>query len=418
MSSVTAPVASASSTQQQALQAELRELLDVVGPGPLVDLLLERAFRLQATDIHFDPCEQGLRVRLRVDGMLHDILMAPPNLIPPIISRLKLLAGMDITERRSAQDGHIRNTALGAQRDIRAGSGPTVHGERLVLRLMPDAAEFGLTNLPDLGLESEQTAAVERALTATNGLVLVVGPVGSGKSSTIYTCLNRLNRSTDSVVTIEDPVERRINGVNQIQVDPRINFGFVEALRGVLRQDPDVLMVGEIRDPETTHIAVRAGLTGILVLSTLHATDTAACLDVFRDFGVPPLFIADSLQCIIAQRLIRRTCSHCSEPHTPTEAEKQLLGLTGSETDLKLTHGRGCSNCFGTGYRGRTGVFEVMLLSRDLRQAILQGKPRGEIAQIARQQGMSTLEESLLRKIKAGVTTVEEMLRVLTVESA
>lgn len=419
MSTTTQPQtpAPAPHQQQQALQAELRELLDVVGPSPLVDLLLERAFRLKATDIHLDPTHQGLRVRLRVDGMLHDILMVPANLMPPIISRLKLLAGMDITERRLSQDGQIRSEALGLQRDIRVGSGPTVHGERLVLRLMPDATEFGLTSLHGLGLDDDQVAQVQTALAATNGLVLVVGPVGSGKSSTIYTCLETLNRPTESVVTIEDPVERRMPGANQIQVDPKINFGFVEALRGVLRQDPDILMVGEIRDPETTHIAVRAGLTGILVLSTLHATDTASCLDVFRDFGVPPLYIADSLQGIIAQRLLRRVCTHCAVPHTPTELECTLLGLSGPhDPQAQLQLGKGCGHCFGTGYRGRTGVFEVLRLTREVRQAILHGKNRGEIMALARQQGMRSLEEAAIQKIKAGITTIEEMHRIMTVD--
>ena len=240
--------------RQKALQEELRELIDVVGPAPLVDLLLERAFQLNATDIHIDPNKEGLRVRLRVDGMLHDVLQLPKKLTAQVISRLKIMAGMDITERRAAQDGHISKSVIKHQRDIRVGGGPTIYGERLVLRLMPDEQSF--TKLDELG-----------------------GPVGSGKSTTVYSALTKRNRSTESVVTIEDPVERQMEGINQIQIDAKIGFTFVKCLRGVLRQDPDVMMVGEIRDPETAQIAVRAGLTGVTVLSTLHANDSLAVID-------------------------------------------------------------------------------------------------------------------------------------------
>ncbi len=290
--------------RQKALQEELRELVDVVGPGPLVDLLLERAFQLQATDIHLDPGESGLRVRLRVDGLLHDVAKLPTEMTSHVISRVKLMANMDITERRLAQDGHIANAVLKQQRDIRVGSGPTIYGERLVLRLMPDASQ--LNRIEDLGFDEPQIAQIRRCISAPYGMILSVGPVGSGKSTTMYACLDVLNDKTKSLCTIEDPVERRVDGVNQIQVDSRIEFGFVEALRGVLRQDPNVMMVGEIRDPETAHIACRAGLTGVTVLSTLHANDAASTIDVFREFGIPPMFIADSLVGIISQRLLRK----------------------------------------------------------------------------------------------------------------
>ena len=274
-----------SGIRQKALQEELRELVDVVGPGPLVDLLLERAFQLQATDIHLDPSESGLRVRLRVDGLLHDVAKLPTEMTSHVVSRVKLMANMDITERRLAQDGHIANAVLKQQRDIRVGSGPTIYGERLVLRLMPDASQ--LTRIEDLGFDEAQIAQIRKCISAPYGMILSVGPVGSGKSTTMYACLDVLNDKTKSLCTIEDPVERRVDGVNQIQVDSRIEFGFVEALRGVLRQDPNVMMVGEIRDPETAHIACRAGLTGVTVLSTLHANDAASTIDVFREFGIP-----------------------------------------------------------------------------------------------------------------------------------
>jgi len=399
--------------RQKALQEELKELVDVVGPGPLVDLLLERAFQLQATDIHLDPNDNGLRVRLRVDGLLHDVLELPSEMMSHVVSRVKLMANMDITERRQAQDGHIANAVLKHQRDIRVGSGPTTHGERLVLRLMPDEKSF--SKLEELGFDAQQTEDVKKYVGASYGMILSVGPVGSGKSTTMYSCLELLNDPIKSLCTIEDPVERRIEGVNQIQVDPRIDFNFVEALRGVLRQDPNVMMVGEIRDPETAHIACRAGLTGVLVLSTLHANDTASTVDVFREFGIPPMFIADSLQCVVSQRLVRKVCPDCRTGFRPDAGLCEYLGINPAEQgQIELFKGKGCDSCFHTGYQGRTGVFEVMGIDTALRDAIIKGKTHSEMMNVARSKGMKTLEEVAKQKVIEGSTTVEEILRVLT----
>lgn len=400
-------------TLQKDLQAELQELLDVVGPAPLVDLLLERAFRLKATDIHLDPNDQGTRIRLRVDGLLHDVLQVPAPMTPHMISRIKLMAGMDITERRSAQDGRISNQLLASRRDIRVGSGPTIYGERLVLRLMPDNTT--LSKLQELGFEPDQAAQVFRYLSSAYGMILSVGPVGSGKSTTMYACLEHLNDKNKSLVTIEDPVERRMPGINQIQVDPKIDFNFVDALRGVLRQDPNVMMIGEIRDPETAHIGVRAGLSGVTVLSTLHANDTASTIDVFRDFGIPPMFIADSLQGVISQRLLRKVCQHCKQSYIPDEGACVMLGIDPADaTQNSLVKGVGCQACFGTGYLGRTGVFEIMGLDREMRHAILKGAPRSELMRMAVEKGMSSLENSARLKVLRGETTTAEMHRVLT----
>lgn len=412
MSSTSAAPAGDQPIREQALREELRQLADVVGPAPLVDLLLERAFQLGATDIHFDPNDNGLRVRLRLDGLLHDVLHLPPDMTAQVISRIKLMAGMDITEKRLAQDGHISNSVLGQERDIRVGSGPTIHGERLVLRLMPDQAAF--THLEDLGLDEQQVEAVKRAISGPYGMVLSVGPVGSGKSTTMYSCLRRLSDPSQSLVTIEDPVERRIDGVSQIQVDLKIRFGFVEALRGVLRQDPDVMMIGEIRDPETAHIACRAALTGITVLSTLHAGDAVSTVDVFREFSVPPMLIADSLKGVISQRLVRKVCPHCRTTYRPDAATCRILGIDSGEADrVELAKGEGCQICFQTGYQGRTGVFEVMPITPDLRLAILQEKSHDELLEIARCSGMQSLDATARRKVLDGVTTVQEMHRVL-----
>lgn len=399
--------------RQKALQEELRELIDVVGPGPMVDLLLERAFQLKATDIHLDPTEQGLRVRLRVDGMLHDVLLLPTEVMAPVISRLKLMANMDITERRSAQDGHISNAVLKQQRDVRIGSGPTIHGERLVLRLMPDETTF--TRLDELGLDEAQITLVRGFLRSPYGMILSAGPVGSGKSTTIYSCLELLNDSTRSLVTIEDPVERKIANINQIQVDPRIQFTFVEALRGVLRQDPDVMMIGEIRDPQTAHIGVRAGLTGVLVLSTLHGNDATSSIDVFREFDIPPMFIADCVHGIISQRLLRKVCRNCATSYHPDLSECAALEIDPAEAGtIELKKGTGCQACFQTGYQGREGVFEILSIGGAVRDAILQRKSHRELKAVARDSGLQTLEVSARKKVLAGITSVEEMYRVLT----
>jgi general secretion pathway protein E len=402
--------------RQKALQEELRELIDVVGPAPLVDLLLERAFQLNATDIHIDPNQNGLRIRLRVDGMLHDVLQLPQKLTAQVISRLKIMAGMDITERRAAQDGHISKSVIKHQRDIRVGGGPTIHGERLVLRLMPDDKSF--TTLEELGFEAEQLAQVRRLVDIPYGVFLSVGPVGSGKSTTVYSALTMRNRPTESVVTIEDPVERHMEGINQIQIDAKIGFTFVKCLRGVLRQDPDVMMVGEIRDPETAQIATRAGMTGVTVLSTLHASDSLAVIDVFREFGVPSMFIVDALKCVIAQRLIRNICPNCKEEYTPDESAKVILGMSDDDAArTKLCRGKGCDSCFSTGYSGRTGVFEVLTFSPELRQAVLRTDGQDDLREIAVRNGLVTLEDAARRKVLRGVTTVEELLRLQTATS-
>lgn len=397
--------------RQKALREELRELLTVVGPAQVVDLLLERAFQLRATDIHLDPDESGLRVRLRVDGMLHDVLQVPPELAPPMISRVKLMAGMNITEKRLAQDGHITYEFVDQQRDVRVGSGPTIVGERLVLRLMPDSRAF--RQLEELGMEPEQIAQLKRRIGLPYGMILAAGPVGCGKSTTMYGSLEVLSSPVKSLVTIEDPVERRIPGVNQIQIEPKIGFGFVEALRGVLRQDPNVMMIGEIRDAETAHIGVRAARTGVLVLSTIHANDAAASFDVLRDFGIPPMFIADSLQAVVSQRLLRKVCPHCKTIVLADEATQAILG---AGPNTQLVRGRGCDACFETGYLGRVGVFEIIGVDDELRHALLMNAPRGELLRIAKGKGMRTLQMTATKKVLEGETTVEEMNRVLLMD--
>jgi len=400
-------------SRQKALQEELASLISVVGAAPLVELLLERAFELGATDIHLDPQRDGMHVRLRLDGVLHHILRLDPQQTQPVVSRAKLLANMDITERRFPQDGQISSQVLRHRRDVRVGSGPTIYGERIVMRLMPDDSQY--SDLRLLGMSPTQIEQVHRGIQSPFGMILSVGPVGSGKSTTIYTCLSALNHPQRSLVTIEDPVERRIDGVNQIQVDSKIEFGFVEALRGVLRQDPNVIMVGEIRDAETAHIAIRAGLTGTTVLSTLHAGDTGATIDMFREFQVPRMFLADSIKCIIAQRLLRKVCTKNQETYTPDEATAEFLRIPADRIpETRLVRGIPSEVNFQTGYLGRTGVFEVMSINDGVRDLLLAGKPGRSVSEYCQSElGMVTLEASAREKVMQGVTSVDELVRVL-----
>jgi len=403
--SVTGP---AGAVRERALREELNALVDVVGAAPLVDILLERAFQMHATDIHLDPTPDGLRVRIRVDGLLHDVLELPTDLMSQVISRVKLMANMDITERRFSQDGHIANTALKHERDVRVGSGPTIHGERLVLRLMPD--NRSLNRLDELGLEPEQAELVERYLLSSYGMILSVGPVGSGKSTTMYSCLEMLNAPAKSLATIEDPVERRVEGVNQIQVDPRIDFGFVEALRGVLRQDPNVMMVGEIRDKQTLEVTIQAALTGHLVLSSLHTNDAPSTITRLLDLGAQPYLIGATLLGILAQRLVRTLCPHCKKPGKLDKTAWENLVFP---TKLMMPDTAylpvGCDECRNTGYMGRTGIYESLVIDKNIRNLINTTSNLQLYLESADKQGMESLKISGAQKIVEGLTTLEEI---------
>ncbi|MFN8709338.1 MAG: GspE/PulE family protein [Planctomyces sp.] len=399
---------SAEENRHEALSSELLELLDVTGPGPLADIILQRAFELNATDIHLEPTPSGLRVRYRVDGLLHEIVRLPTTAMQPIIQRIKLMANMDIAERRLAQDGHIARSMLNQPRDIRIGSGPTIYGERLVLRLMPDEAAF--TRLDDLGMEPDQIETLRRVLKSPYGLILVVGPVGCGKSTSVYSFLQEISTPQKSIVTIEDPVERRNEGICQIQVEPKIDFHFADALRCVLRQDPNVMMVGEIRDAETAQIACRSALTGVLVLSTIHANNTASAIDVLQGFGVPRMFIADGLRCVLSQRLLLKVCQKHREVYHPDEAACRMLEIDPSQAQsVNLVRGLPADSNFHTGFSGRTSIFEIMEVSKPIRQAILRGDSAIEIAEIAHREGMKSLSDAARNKVLSGVTSIDQM---------
>lgn len=393
--------------RHEGLREELSELLDVIGPGPLSDVILERAFECRATDIHLEPTADSLRIRFRVDGLLQDVVRLPQSAILPMLSRLKLLAGMNITEKRIAQDGHISFAGSSQSHDIRVGSGPTIHGERLVLRLMPDDQSF--TRLEDLGMEARQIASVRRCLSSPHGLLLVVGSVGSGKSTTVYSLLRELADPHKSIVTIEDPVERRMEGVSQIQVDPKVNFHFADALRCVLRQDPDIMMVGEIRDAETAQIACRSALTGVLVLSTLHANDTASAIDVLENFGVARMVIADCLRGIVSQRLLLKVCEQHRETYHPDDSTCAMLGLESHRAgEVQLVRGIPHDDNFHTGYAGRTGAFEILTVTRELRNSILSGASATRLMEQARADGMEPLSAAIRGKVLSGVTSLEQ----------
>ncbi len=395
-----------------ALAAELNELLSVVEPASVANMVLQRAFAHGATDIHLDPTTLGTRIRFRVDGTLQDILPIPADKAAVLLSRIRVMASMDITDRRRPSDGAISADRFpGLPRDIRVGSTPTINGERLVLRLMPDAEQ--LNNLTSLGFYDDQLSAVRTLLDAPYGLMLVVGPVGSGKSTTVHSLLKELNSPEKSVVTIEDPVERRIPGINQIQIDTKTGLTFVNALRGTLRQDPNIICVGEIRDPETAQIACRAATTGVLVVSTLHANNTASAVDVLRGFGISSMSIADCLRGVVAQRLIRKVCDESREEVEPDDKARRLLQMDDHDHETRIVHGISTDANFNTGYSGRTAVFESMLVSHDIRNAISNGMAAYEILQVAHDGGMVSLEDAARRKVYDKITSVDELRRIV-----
>lgn len=377
----------------------------------LVNSIIEGAVYANATDIHLEPqVHEELRVRYRIDGMLHDIMTIPKHLNPTVISRVKVLADMDITDRRQSQDGHITMKIGDMEYYMRIGTLPTKLGERLVIRLLNERQV--IMGLKQLGLEPEDLQLVEEFIATSYGMILVTGPVGSGKTTTLYSALNEINILTKNIITIEDPVEYQLPGINQVEVDPKTGLTFAAGLRSILRQDPNTLMVGEIRDPETATVAVRAALTGQQLFSTLHTQDAAGAVTTLSYLGVQPFWIASALIGVIAQRLIRKICPYCKELYTPDPRQLSILNLD-EEEKTSFYHGRGCDRCFHTGYSGRIGVFEIMKVDEPLRELITRNTAEAELKKEAIRQGMNTLKLSGIKKILRGETTVEETLRVI-----
>jgi type IV pilus assembly protein PilB len=391
--------------------SDLRQAVEEAPVVKLVNLILAEAIKKGASDIHAEPYEKVFRVRFRIDGVLYEVMTPPMSLKNAIVSRLKIMADLDISERRLPQDGRMKVKYKGREVDFRVSTLPTLFGEKVVMRLL-DKSNLKL-DISALGFAPKALADFEEAIRAPYGMILVTGPTGSGKTTTLYSALDRLNQPGTNIMTAEDPVEFNLKGINQVQIRENIGLNFAAALRSFLRQDPDVIMVGEIRDHETAEIAVKAALTGHLVLSTLHTNDAPSAVTRLLNMGVEPFLVASSVILILAQRLLRRICMHCRAPVTVPPHALVDIGLP-SEAVASTTcyKGNGCEACSGTGYKGRIAIYEVMVLSPELRDMVLSGTSALEIKRGASQQGMRTLRVSGLEKLQEGITTVEEVVRV------
>jgi len=377
----------------------------------LVSLIIMEAFRSRASDIHLEPMPKNFRVRYRIDGVLHEVDSPPKRLQAAIISRVKIMANMSIAEKRVPQDGRIQINVMGRDLDLRVSSIPTNHGESIVMRIL-DKAGIAL-GLPQLGFFADDQQVFERLIGLSDGIILVTGPTGSGKTTTLYACLNTINKPDRKIITVEDPVEYQMSGINQVQVRADIGMTFSAALRAILRQAPNIIMIGEIRDMETAEIAVNASLTGHLVFSTLHTNDAPSAVTRLIDIGVKPFLVASSTRAIIAQRLVRKICDKCKQPYETKESELRLLGPAAQQlAAAELVHGAGCAECKFTGYRGRIGLFEVFLINDEVRNLIFEQVSSTELRIKARELGMRTLREDGIRKVVAGMTTLSEVLRV------
>jgi len=375
----------------------------------LVNSLMVEAFRVRASDIHLEPLTRCLRVRFRIDGILHKVRELPLRLHGPIISRLKIQSGMTIDEKRVPQDGRIQMTMEGKVIDLRVSCIPTTHGESIVMRIL-DKSSLQL-GLPELGFFTDDQQTFERLINLPDGLLLVTGPTGSGKTTTLYSCLNFLNRPDRKIITVEDPVEYRLGGINQVQVNEAAGLTFATALRAMLRQAPNIIMVGEIRDLETASIAINASLTGHLVFSTLHTNDAPSAITRLIDIGVKPFLVASSVRALLAQRLVRRVCRECAQPTEGGRSELVALGARPtSVSEAKLVAGRGCAACRGSGFLGRIGIFEMFVIDDEIRKLIYERVPASMLRRRARELGMRTLREDGVRKVFAGLTTVEEVV--------
>lgn len=390
-------------------QVNVIELKEVVEGAPVIKLanaLMSRAISIRASDIHVEPQKRKVRVRCRIDGILQEIMVVPKDLQHPLISRIKIIAGLDIAERRMPQDGRCTMISPQGEFDFRVSTYPGVNGENVVIRILDKHS--ATMDLSRLGIADGPLSVLKNRIEEPQGLILVTGPTGSGKTTTLYGAVNHLNEITRNIVTIEDPVEYQIDGIVQASINPKAGVTFSAGLRSILRQDPDVILVGEIRDAETASIAVEAALTGHLVLTSLHANDSAAAVTRLADMGIENFLIASSLTCSIAQRLVRLTCPRCVETYSP---DPELLVRLGLPADHEYRRGRGCEHCAKTGFRGRTGVYEVLEIDSQIRRMILASKHAVEIRETAAQNGMPTLRNDAFDKALAGLTTVEEIVR-------
>jgi general secretion pathway protein E len=404
--------------QELNLACQNEDLLDVASKAPvikLVNLMLLEAVKRRASDVHVQPYEDELVVRFRVDGVLHDVFHPPKPLQEEVLSRIKVMGGMNIAERRLAQDGRATVEVGDRIVDLRIATLPTNFGERAVIRLLDKSARQ--YELAELGMPAGVLEGFRKLIRMDHGIILVTGPTGSGKSTTLYASLTEINSQELNIITLEDPIEYRLRGISQTQVSERKGMTFASGLRHVLRQDPDIIMVGEIRDAETAHMAIQSALTGHLVFSTLHTNDAAGAVARMLDLGVEPYLLASSLLGVLAQRLVRQICPACKEPYTPTPVELEHWGLEHDRHGIaRFHHGRGCAECMGTGYRERIGTFELLALNERIRELILHRSKASSIKEAAVANGMTSLHDDGVSKVSGGVTTMDEVIRVTGLE--
>ena len=388
------------------------DLLDETSEAPIIKLvnhIFSQAVKSQASDIHIEPYQKHLQVRFRLDGVLHNVLNPPRRLHAAIVSRIKVMARLDIAEKRLPQDGRMEVKIGERLVDVRVSCLPTAFGERVVLRLLEKSGK--LLSLGEIGLTSAALAEMKRLLQLSHGIILVTGPTGSGKTTTLYAALSYINSPDRNILTIEDPIEYQLDGIGQMQVNPKINLTFASGLRSMVRQDPDVILVGEIRDRETADIAIHAALTGHLVFSTLHTNDAASAVTRLTDMDIEPFLVSSAVQAIIAQRLVRVLCPHCKEPYEPEEAQWTELGL-GKDGLGPIFRAQGCEKCLETGYRGRTGIYEFLRMTESIKGLVLQTSDANQISKAARKEGMVSLRKDGIQKVIEGKTTISEVLRV------
>ncbi|MDD2598580.1 MAG: ATPase, T2SS/T4P/T4SS family [Kiritimatiellae bacterium] len=376
----------------------------------LVSLIIMEACKMRASDIHLEPLERTFRVRYRIDGVLREMDTPPKRLQAAILSRVKIMSNMKISEKRVPQDGRIQVKVQGRELDLRVSSVPTNHGESIVMRIL-DKENLSL-GLPQLGFLSDDQNKFERLISLPDGVLLVTGPTGSGKTTTLYACLGQINLPDRKIITVEDPVEYQMEGINQVQVNRDVGLDFSAALRSILRQAPNIVMIGEIRDAETADIAMEAALTGHLVFSTLHTNDAPSAVTRLLDIGVKPFLVASAIRAAMAQRLVRAICDKCRADYTPTEREVKMLGAMGQRTTIgKVFMGKGCSNCSQSGYKGRKGIFEIFLMDDTIQRLIFDQAPASVLRARAREMGMRTLREDGMLKVASGMTSLQEVLR-------
>jgi len=403
-------------TKQILSDIRIDKTFDETTISRVVDKLIHAGINSRASDIHLEPHSPEMRVRFRIDGILHDITTVPKDIEASLLSRIKVMADMNITEHRRPQDGHISLRINDKDYDLRIASTSTIAGEKVVIRILDKTGM--LLGLKELGLSAKDQEVFKSLISRPYGIILVTGPTGAGKTTTLYAVLNQIDTLTKNVVTIEDPVEYKLEGINQTQVNPAADITFATGLRSILRQDPDIIMVGEIRDSDTANIAIHAALTGHLVLSTLHTNDAASAITRLIDMGVEPFLVSSALIGVVAQRLVRTVCPECKEQYQPGQGLLKELGLENYQDKIAFFRGRGCGHCLQTAYRGRTGIFEVMKVSDKIRELILGKQPASRIKEICLQEGMTMLKDAAIEKVAHGITTTEEIKRaIFTTES-